>query len=70
MRFSFFSSISFTWHDVASAKLQKTFCTLGLLVAFLVADKSPQVHPTTNLETVKTNNSPHLIHDFPITLKH
>ena len=49
---------------------KKLFALSGLLVAFPVADKSKQVHSTTNLETVKTHDSPHLIYDFPISLRH
>ena len=49
---------------------KKCFALSGLLAAFPVADKSKQVHSTTNLETVKTHDSPHLIYDFPISLRH
>jgi hypothetical protein len=49
---------------------KKLFALLGLLAAFPVADKSKQVHSTTNLETVKSHDSPHLIYDFPISLRH
>jgi hypothetical protein len=49
---------------------KKLSALLGLSAAFPVADKSQQVHPTTNLEIVKTYNRPCLIYDFPISLRH
>lgn len=63
-----------TWcHSLGNLHQQnykKLFALLGLLAAFPVADKSKQVHSTTNLETVKSHDSPHLIYDFPISLRH
>ena len=49
---------------------KKLSALLGLSAAFPVANKSQQVHPTTNLEIVKTYDSPRLIYDFPISLRH
>jgi hypothetical protein len=55
---------------MTSAKLQKLSALLGLLSAFLVADKSPQVDPNTNLKIVKTYKISYLIYDFLISLRH
>jgi hypothetical protein len=55
---------------IAHFYVVKNTIHIVLLMAFLVVDKSLQVNPIMNVETVMTNDSSHLIYDFQISLKY